>query len=202
LAGEAGFLGEVMATWRFHPRGYWTSRDAREQLRIVLAFYDELLQHMEPRFHPTILTHRQKFFVSQAVMGAGLPADAITLIASGGDDAFLWICGRYAEHFPRAPSYVHQAVDPSEADRLIAHLDEQRNAGATHLIVPATERPWFDRATGLARHLETVGTRLHDDDKCVIIKLQPVLQQPDDPARRDTLAPADHVRTMDRSEEK
>jgi glycosyltransferase involved in cell wall biosynthesis len=202
MAGEVGFLGEIMATWRIHPRGYWTGRHAADQLRIVLAFYDELFQHMDPRFHATILTQRHKYFVSQAVEGAGVPADGFVLIASGGDDSFLSICGRYSEHFPRTPAYVHEAVDASETDRLVAHLDEGRGAGATHLVVPAAERPWFDRATGLARHLETVGTRLHDDDKCVIIKLQPVLQQPDDPARRDTLAPADHVRTMDRSEEK
>lgn len=90
--------------------------------------------------------------VRELVLGA-VPADAVVLVVSRGDDALLQIDGRTAWHFPRDETGAHPGFNPADGADAAAQLDAQRAQGATHLVFPETELWWLDEYAELRESL-------------------------------------------------
>lgn len=90
--------------------------------------------------------------VRELVLGA-VPADAVVLVVSRGDDALLQLDGRTAWHFPRDETGAHPGFNPADGADAVAQLDAQRAHGATHLVFPETELWWLDEYAELRESL-------------------------------------------------
>ena len=76
------------------------------------------------------------------------------LVATRGDDAFLAFDGRRGWHFPRDRDGKYAGYYPADSEAAIAHLEELRAQGATHLVLPRTAFWWLDHYEGLHEHLD------------------------------------------------
>ena len=100
-----------------------------------------------------------------------VPADANVLIATRGDDAFLALEGRGGWHFPRDPDGKYAGYYPADTDAVIAHLEELRAEGATHLVLPRTAFWWLEHYEGLRSHLDLAYTEIRSDERAVVYEL-------------------------------
>lgn len=83
-----------------------------------------------------------------------LPPDATVLVVSKGDPELIKLGGRQAWHFPRTENGMYSGCYPADSDAAIAHLEELRSKGASHLIFPSTAFWWLDFYEGFRQHLE------------------------------------------------
>jgi hypothetical protein len=101
-----------------------------------------------------------------------LPADALVLVISKGDDELLRLDGRRAWHFPRTQDGLYAGHHPVDSDAAIAHLEELRDAGARYLVIPAPSFWWLDFYTGFDDHLRSNYTLvLEEPETCLIFAL-------------------------------
>ena len=81
-----------------------------------------------------------------------VPEHATILVVSRGDDALLEFDGPKGWHFPQAGTGRYAGYHPADSAVAISHLEEQRAAGADHLVFPSTRRelghPLRTRQTG------------------------------------------------------
>nr|MBA2294142.1 glycosyltransferase [Actinomycetota bacterium] len=84
-----------------------------------------------------------------------LPADAVVLVVSRGDEALLHLGGRTGWHFPRNGAGEYAGHHPATSADAIAELERLRLEGATHLVFPSTELWWLDHYEELRGHLES-----------------------------------------------
>jgi hypothetical protein len=102
-----------------------------------------------------------------------VPADAIVLVVSRGDNRLLRLGNREAWHFPRAEDGGYAGHHPANGREAIDLLEEQRAAGAQYLVFPSSGRWWLDHYEDLRRHLDDrYVRRLSDPDTCVIYDLE------------------------------
>lgn len=83
-----------------------------------------------------------------------LPADAVVLCVSKGDDALLELGGRKTRHFPEAEQGGYAGFHPQDDAAAIEYLERQRSRGAQFLLLPATSLWWFEHYSGFRQHLE------------------------------------------------
>jgi glycosyltransferase involved in cell wall biosynthesis len=102
------------------------------------------------------------------VVDSDVPRDAQVLVATRGDDAFLAFDGRSGWHFPRDNDGKYAGYYPADSDAAIAHLEELRAQGATHLVMPRTAFWWLDHYKGLHEYLDA-NCRTIRSDKDVIV---------------------------------
>jgi GT2 family glycosyltransferase len=100
-----------------------------------------------------------------------LPAGAIIVVASRGDDELLELDGLQAWHFPQDEQGVYAGHYPADDAAAIEHLERLRERGAGYLLLPATALWWLERYPGLGTHVrERYGVAL-EDESCVIFSL-------------------------------
>jgi hypothetical protein len=99
-----------------------------------------------------------------------LPPEATVLVVSRGDANLLDV-GRHASHFPQTPDGQWTGHHPATSDDAIAHLEELRAGGASHLLLPATAMWWLNHYAGLADHLAHHATVLAETDDCALFSL-------------------------------
>lgn len=62
--GRIGYLAEVMAVYRCHAQGLWSSLPPAEKIRAVIRFLDSMRNRLDPRYGPRILqciqTYRER----------------------------------------------------------------------------------------------------------------------------------------------
>jgi len=90
----------------------------------------------------------------RSVLQEAVPAGAIVLVASKGDDELTRIDGRTAWHFPRTEDGVYSGYHPADAESAIASLEAERGRGADFLLVPPPTLWWLDFYAELRAHLE------------------------------------------------
>jgi len=71
------------------------------------------------------------------LMRHSMPRDALVLVASGGDQAFLKLEGRTGWHFPQGNGGSPVPIASLSDEQLLAQLERHRAAGAQFLLVPA-----------------------------------------------------------------
>jgi glycosyltransferase involved in cell wall biosynthesis len=108
-----------------------------------------------------------------------LPPDAAVLVATRGDDGFLALGGRRGWHFPREEDGRYAGYYPADSDAAIAHLEELRAQGATHLVLPETAFWWLDHYEGLRRHLDNAYRKLRGDRDAIVYDL--TVERPSEP---------------------
>jgi peptidoglycan/xylan/chitin deacetylase (PgdA/CDA1 family) len=82
-----------------------------------------------------------------------VPADATLMVVSKGDQGLLDLGVRQSWHFPRTSSGAYAGHYPADSEAAIAHLEELRAQGGTHLLFPHTAMWWLDHYRGLQEHL-------------------------------------------------
>jgi GT2 family glycosyltransferase len=83
-----------------------------------------------------------------------LPPDATVLVVSNGDDELLKLgANRRGWHFPQMADGTYAGYHPADSAEAIAHLEAQREKGATHILFPQTALWWLEFYKELARCL-------------------------------------------------
>ena len=104
-----------------------------------------------------------------------VPPAGSVLVISRGDGELVDLPVRAAAHFPSDVDGRYAGFHPADSDAAIAHLVEQQERGATHLVLPATATWWLDHYPGFAAHLERHGALVLDDARdCRIYALREV----------------------------
>jgi hypothetical protein len=101
------------------------------------------------------------------IVESNVPADAKVLIATRGDDGFLALVGRSGWHFPGDPDGRYAGHYPADSEAAIAHLEELRRQGATHLVLPRTGFWWLEHYDAFASHLDAYRMVRRDEDAVV-----------------------------------
>jgi FkbM family methyltransferase len=102
---------------------------------------------------------------------AELPADAVVVVFSEGDEEFLRLGGRRGWHFPQAGDGGFSAEYPADGAAAVEHLEELRTRGATHVLVPAPALWVLDRYGELRDHLEGRYPVVDRRESCTIYAL-------------------------------
>ena len=102
-----------------------------------------------------------------------VPAAGSVLVVSRGDGELVDLPVRSAQHFPSDGDGRYAGFHPADSEAAIAHLLEQQERGATHLVLPATATWWLDHYPDFAAHLAQHGSVVVDDARdCRIYALQ------------------------------
>ena len=105
------------------------------------------------------------------VVDSDVPRDAQVLVATRGDDAFLASDGRLGWHFPRDNDGKYAGYYPADSEAAIAHLEQLRAQGATHLVMPRTAFWWLDYYEGLHEHLDATYRTIRSDKDVIVYDL-------------------------------
>jgi glycosyltransferase involved in cell wall biosynthesis len=97
--------------------------------------------------------------------------DGTVLVASRGDPGLLAFKGARGWHFPRDPDGRYAGYYPADSEAAIAHLEELREQGATHLVLPRTAFWWLDHYARLREHLDSAHRRIRRDEDAIVYEL-------------------------------
>ena len=98
------------------------------------------------------------------------PPDAVLGTVTKWDPTLLHLSGRRGRNFPDRASLP--AGYPADDAVAVAHLEQQRTEGVSHLVVPSASLWWLDHYAGLAERLRAAGPPVHADDECVVFDLR------------------------------
>ncbi|MQA73278.1 MAG: glycosyltransferase [Solirubrobacterales bacterium] len=105
------------------------------------------------------------------VVESNTPAKAQVLVATKGDAGLLAFSGRRGWHFPRDKDAGYAGYHPADSEAAIAHLEELRAQGATHLVLPRTAFWWLDHYRGLREHLDSAYRSARRDEDAIVYDL-------------------------------
>jgi len=100
-----------------------------------------------------------------------VPEDATVLVVSRGDDELLEFDGPEGWHFPQGWTGRYAGYHPADSAAAISHLEEQRAAGADHLVFPSTAFWWLDHYGLFADHLHEHYRAVVEHDDCLVLSL-------------------------------
>jgi GT2 family glycosyltransferase len=142
-------------------------QEALAELQAALAarLDDAFTPHPGPAYRG--LVRRVRTLVDEVV-----PESGRVLVVSRGDEELLQLDGRQARHFPCDEGGGYAGFHPADSDAAIDHLRAQQEAGATHLVLPATALWWLDHYPKFAAHLTSHRTLLDDTRDCRIYLLE------------------------------
>jgi glycosyltransferase involved in cell wall biosynthesis len=178
--GSIGYLDEVMAAWRVHPAGLFSSHDRSTQLEEDLRVYERLSRELPEQrelIERCALDRRCQLAVEERGLGFRSPV----VVVGPSADLPLYFNGRHASHFPQPGE---RAADSLEAlQRLCGELvalppaaphyrprvepEESNGTPACHLVVPVTSVGWLQQHRALARWIAGQ-TRVWQGDACAI----------------------------------
>jgi glycosyltransferase involved in cell wall biosynthesis len=98
------------------------------------------------------------------------PADAIVGTVTKWDPTLLRLSGRDGRNFPDRGSLPEGY--PADSEAALAHLEQLRAEGLSHLVFPSASFWWLEHYAGLAARLGAPGPPAHADDDCVIFDLR------------------------------
>jgi hypothetical protein len=99
-----------------------------------------------------------------------VPAHASVGAVTKWDPTLLALSGRHGHNFPdrrRLPDGY-----PVDGPAAVAHLEEMRGDGLTHLVLPSASFWWLEYYPALAAHLDERARRLWSDQDCMIYDLR------------------------------
>ena len=100
-----------------------------------------------------------------------IPAGAIVLVASRGDEALLELGERTACHFPQGNNGDYAGHHPASSQAAIEQAEALAARGARYLIVPASVSWWLAHYTEFRDELEHTGRPIWSDSDCTIYQL-------------------------------
>jgi len=98
------------------------------------------------------------------------PEDAVLGTVTKWDPTLLALSGRRGRNFPDRTALPDGY--PADDAAALAHLEQQREAGLSHLVFPCASLWWLDHYAGLAERLRATGPPVHQDDDCVVFDLR------------------------------
>jgi hypothetical protein len=84
-----------------------------------------------------------------------VPAGAVVLMVSRGDEELLSLEERHGWHFPQAGDGVYAGYYPADSAAAIAHLEQLKAEGAGYLVFPSAAFWWLDYYADFRHHLES-----------------------------------------------
>jgi hypothetical protein len=99
------------------------------------------------------------------------PSDARILVVDKYDPTLLHLSERRGWHFP--DRRLLAGGYPRNGEVAIAHLEELRRRGATHIVFPSAAFWWLDFYKELREHLERTGASIWHDHTCIVYALRP-----------------------------
>lgn len=90
----------------------------------------------------------------RAIVDVVLPVECTIIVISKGDNALLNLHGRNGQHFPQTDVGCYAGGYPASSEDTVFHLEELRNKGASHLLIPSTSFWWLEYYEGLKNHLD------------------------------------------------
>ena len=145
-------LAEMTETWRL---------DLVEQVSVSC-----LAGHVDPR-----PSYRELVRQVREAIATHVPADAIVLVVSKGDEDLLELDSRRGWHFPETGGGVYAGEYPPNAALAVEHLEDLRLRGAEYLVFPKTAVWWLDHYEGFREHLESSHPTVFRDNNCIIFGL-------------------------------
>ena len=119
-----------------------------------------------------VLGYRDQVERVRAAIEETVPGDADVLVVSRGARELVTLGGRRAAgHFPQDPEGRYLGHHPRDSEEAIAELERLRAAGASHLVLPATDHWWLDHYRDFATHLRDRYPAA-DRDACTIFDLR------------------------------
>jgi hypothetical protein len=109
--------------------------------------------------------------VIRTIVESLVPEHATVLVVSRGDDELLEFDGPKGWHFPQAGPGRYAGYHPADSAAAISHLEEQRAAGADHLVFPSTAFWWLDHYGLFADHLHEQYRAVVVHDDCLVFSL-------------------------------
>jgi hypothetical protein len=101
-----------------------------------------------------------------------VPAGAIVLSITKGDEKLVNLDGRQGWHFPQDDYGVYAGCHPADSVAAIAHLEMLRSKGAGYFVIPATAFWWLAHYAALKAHLERNYRLLYrSEHTCLIFSL-------------------------------
>jgi glycosyltransferase involved in cell wall biosynthesis len=98
------------------------------------------------------------------------PSDAVLGTVTKWDPTLLRLSGRRGRNFPDRATLPDGY--PPDSAAAVAHLEQQRAQGLSHLVFPQASLWWLDHYAGLAQRLRAAGPPVHEDDDCVVFDLR------------------------------
>lgn len=108
----------------------------------------------DPDAAPGALGYRHEVDAVREAVTESVPAGAVVLVVSRGDRELLRFDERTGRHFPQAPDGHYGGHHPADSEQAIAHLEELRAKGATHLVFPPTAAWWLGHYDAFASYLD------------------------------------------------
>lgn len=103
------------------------------------------------------------------------PSGSIIAVVSKGDDELIDWPRRCGWHFPRQANGDYAGYHPADSQQAIAHLEELRNAGATHLLIPKDAFWWLEFYAEFTQHLQkSYRLATYHEGVCIIYRLAPL----------------------------
>lgn len=94
-------------------------------------------------------------------------------VVSKGDQELVRFDTSEGWHFPRTPDGKYAGHHPADAAEVIAHLEQLRQQGADHFLLPSTYFWWLEHYQGLAQHLQSRYRLVADcPDTCLIYDMR------------------------------
>jgi len=111
----------------------------------------------------------------RAVVTTRLPADAIVIVVSKGDEELLRFDAQPSIkgwHFPQAADGRYANLYPANSADAIAHLEDLRARGGDFLLIPKPALWWLEHYAEFKQHLEQrYRLAVRDEEICVIFAL-------------------------------
>jgi Glycosyl transferase family 2/Sulfotransferase family len=83
-----------------------------------------------------------------------LPAEAVAIVFSDGDERYAKMGGAVGWHFPQDPSGAFTGANPADSNDAVNQLSALRSRGAGYLIVPQHALWWLEYYLGLRKYIE------------------------------------------------
>ena len=105
----------------------------------------------------------------RTMVEAALPAGAIALVVSKGDERLLAFSGRTGWHFLRDEQGLYAGHHPADSAAAIEALERLRRHGAGYLVIPQVALWWLDHYAGLREHLDRQARVVARHDRTAVI---------------------------------
>ena len=150
--------------------------EARDLQRRFVAARAEVGPNAAPLTIGRTLGYRRQVERVRAAIEETVPGDAEVLVVSRGDRDLVALGVRSAGHFPQDPEGRYLGHHPRDSEEAIAELERLRAAGASHLVLPATDYWWLDHYGDFAAHLRDRYPAA-EDDACTIFDLRAAVRE-------------------------
>jgi hypothetical protein len=108
----------------------------------------------------------------RVVVGEQVPAGAIVLVVSKGDEELLELGEAIGWHFPQLPDGTYAGSYPATGQEVVDQLQELQRRGAGYLVLPEPAFWWLEYYREVATYLGERAQLVHGDDQVRLYRLE------------------------------